>query len=335
MLTMKKAICLILYVLWAVAIWAQEEETAASAEDSTQQSSLQGKIGRSSSRSRIGQRGHFAWRSIIDTQNKNTSIEDFFDAYVADLVDVAKPGYKALPPEAKDEDSEEYADYYKQQGKLVPSTQPFDLAIKGEGFFRVTDEEGKTLYTRNGTFAPNEEGVLVNNDGHILDPELVIENINESYSVNAEGQLMLNKLDGPAENLYQFQLYMPADAAQVVRHNTAFDFSDVVEVPMDKDHRIFSRMLELSTTQAAKALVRMTKYLYELKRKNPEVDYEFKMYLTDFLLKQYALAANNPQELEKFGQLVENVAPSLVFSGGEDNDPADKEPERGEPIMIR
>lgn len=339
MLTMKKAIYLILYALWAIALSAQEENTASASETAAQENTNQQgspsvrKAGRA--RSRGGQSGHFAWRSIIDTQNKNTSIEDFFDAYVADLVDVAKPGYKALPPEAKDQESEEYADYYKQQGKLVPSTQPFDLAVKGEGFFRVIDEEGKTLYTRNGTFAPNEEGKLVNSDGHILDPELIIEDINASYSVDASGQLMLNKLDGPAESLYQFQLYMPAEGAQVVRHNTAFDFSEAVEVPMDKDHRIYSKMLELSTTQAAKALVRMTKYLYELQRKNPEVDYAFKMYLTDFLLKQYALAANNPQELEKFGQLVENVAPSLVFSGGEDNDPADKESERGEPILIR
>ena len=333
---MKKGIYLILCGLLALpAAWAQDGSTAKSTNDEQPQAASSRVRRSGSSRSRTGQSGNFAWRSVINTQNKNTSIEDFFDAYVADLVDVAKPGYKALPPEAKDEESAEYADYYKEQGKLVPSTGTFDLAVKGEGFFRVTDEEGKTLYTRNGTFAPNEEGVLMNSDGHILDPQLVIKDINESYTIDAQGQLMLNKLDGPPQKLYQFELYMPADGAQVERHNTAFNFSEVAAVPMDKDHRIFNKMLELSTTQAAKALVRMTKYLYELKRRNPEVDYAFKLYLTDFLLKQYALAANNPEELVKFGQLAENVAPSLVFSGGEENDPATKEAERGEPIMIR
>lgn len=324
---MKKQTCFILFLcfLLLISVSAQEQEPSA------------GRSSASRSRSSSGSNGNFAWRSVIDTQNKNTSIEDFFDAYVADLVDVAKPGYKALPPEAADESDEEYADYYKKQGTLVPSAKTFDMAVKGEGFFRVTDEEGQTLYTRNGTFTPNEEGVLVNNDGHILDPELVIEDAGQSYSVDAQGRLLLNKLDGPPQELYQFQLYMPAEGAQVLRKNTAFEFSDVIEVPMDKDHRIFNRMLELSTTQAAKALVRMTKYLYELKRQNPEVDYAFKMYLTDFLLKQYALAANNPEELEKFGRLAENVAPSLVFSGGEEtDDPAERAAQTERiPIMIR
>lgn len=285
------------------------------------------------SRSKATQPGHFAWRSVINTQKEGMSIENFFDAYVADLVDVAKPGYKALPPEALNTESEAYADYYKKQGKLVPSINTFDLAVKGEGFFAVLDTEGNTLYTRNGTFAPNDEGILVNSDGHILEPELVITDTESVYTVDLEGRLYRNIQGSEPEEIYHFQLYMPAEGAEVTRHNTAFQFSESVAVVMDANHRILNKTLELSTTEAAKTLVRMTKFLYELKRKNSGEDYSFRMYLTDFLFKEYAQAANNPQALERFGQLAESVAPNLVFSGQEEDtmDAAAQVP----PIMIR
>jgi flagellar basal-body rod protein FlgF len=50
------------------------------------------------------------------------------------------------------------------QGNLVNTTQPLDVAIRGEGFFEVKTENGTQL-TRNGRFTISEEGFLITSSG--------------------------------------------------------------------------------------------------------------------------------------------------------------------------
>lgn len=61
-----------------------------------------------------------------------------------------------------------------QQGSLKETSNTLDMAIEGNGFFRVTLPDGETAYTRNGGFKLNEEGTIVNGNGYTLDPEIVI-----------------------------------------------------------------------------------------------------------------------------------------------------------------
>jgi flagellar basal-body rod protein FlgF len=51
------------------------------------------------------------------------------------------------------------------QGPLQPTGNDMDLGLQGEGFFSIETPDG-TLYTRNGTFRLNENGVLVTQDGN-------------------------------------------------------------------------------------------------------------------------------------------------------------------------
>jgi len=51
------------------------------------------------------------------------------------------------------------------QGSLQPTGNPLDLAISGEGFFKIQTDQG-IRYTRNGTFALNQEGLLVTDQGN-------------------------------------------------------------------------------------------------------------------------------------------------------------------------
>jgi flagellar basal-body rod protein FlgG len=53
------------------------------------------------------------------------------------------------------------------QGKLMKSGGPFDLAIDGAGFFRV-EKNGATAFTRAGDFARNAHGQLQNPSGWTL-----------------------------------------------------------------------------------------------------------------------------------------------------------------------
>ena len=53
------------------------------------------------------------------------------------------------------------------QGEITATGGTFDLAIRGEGFFRVATPQGDRL-TRAGHFTPNAEGELSTPDGHRL-----------------------------------------------------------------------------------------------------------------------------------------------------------------------
>jgi flagellar basal-body rod protein FlgG len=51
-----------------------------------------------------------------------------------------------------------------QQGGMKVTSAPLDLAISGEGFFKVGAPEGE-FYTRNGHFTVNQEGTIVTERG--------------------------------------------------------------------------------------------------------------------------------------------------------------------------
>ena len=64
------------------------------------------------------------------------------------------------------------------QGNISSSTNPLDIAINGNGFFRMTTN-GAVTYTRNGQFQLDKNGYLVNSQGAQL----------TGYSANSSGVL--------------------------------------------------------------------------------------------------------------------------------------------------
>lgn len=54
------------------------------------------------------------------------------------------------------------------QGALMHTDSSTDLAIRGKGFFVVTDTSGGTYLTRAGSFVPDSQGRLVNAAGYFL-----------------------------------------------------------------------------------------------------------------------------------------------------------------------
>jgi flagellar hook protein FlgE len=55
--------------------------------------------------------------------------------------------------------------YDWNQGTIQRSSNPYDMAIAGNGFFIVNDADGKTYYTRDGQFTFDESGNLKTNAG--------------------------------------------------------------------------------------------------------------------------------------------------------------------------
>lgn len=59
-----------------------------------------------------------------------------------------------------------FTDY--SPGELMETGGTFDLALVGEGFFKIQGEDGYTYYTRDGSFLVNEEGYLTTLRGEMV-----------------------------------------------------------------------------------------------------------------------------------------------------------------------
>ena len=75
------------------------------------------------------------------------------------------------------------------QGNLSPTDKSYDLAVRGEGFFRVQMPDGRTAYTRDGSFELDAEGRLVTHDGYLVDPGITVPQNASSVSINGQGQV--------------------------------------------------------------------------------------------------------------------------------------------------
>lgn len=79
------------------------------------------------------------------------------------------------------------------QGSFKKTDNPFDIAIQGDGFFKIETPQG-VRYTRNGTFAVSNDNKLVTVDGYkVLDEnnnEITISGTN--FKVNDSGTIFAN-----------------------------------------------------------------------------------------------------------------------------------------------
>jgi flagellar basal-body rod protein FlgG len=93
------------------------------------------------------------------------------------------------------------------QGDLKDSGTYTNLAIQGDGFFQVTMPDGTIGYTRDGSFAPDHNGQLVNSSGYQLEPivGIPLEAEPGSFGVTPEG-LMTCRINGQTEVLGQLEL---------------------------------------------------------------------------------------------------------------------------------
>lgn len=73
------------------------------------------------------------------------------------------------------------------QGNLNHTTNPLDLAIKGDGFFQIQMPDGTEAYTRDGSFQVNADGELVTNNGFPVQPGIVIPADITSLTIGSDG----------------------------------------------------------------------------------------------------------------------------------------------------
>ena len=96
------------------------------------------------------------------------------------------------------------------QGSLQQTGNVSDIAIQGEGFFRVQDYDGTFAYTRDGSFKIDGSGQLVTNNGHRVVPEIIMPEqfIRDTVTITQDGIVTVRVpgSDDPLE-VGQVQLY--------------------------------------------------------------------------------------------------------------------------------
>jgi flagellar basal-body rod protein FlgG len=89
------------------------------------------------------------------------------------------------------------------QGSLQNTGNISDIAIEGEGFFRVLMFDGTFGYTRDGSFKIDSNGQLVNSNGYRLMPEVILPEgfIRDSLAISQDGRITVKipGLDDPID----------------------------------------------------------------------------------------------------------------------------------------
>ncbi|WP_457572996.1 flagellar basal-body rod protein FlgF [Desulfolithobacter sp.] len=141
-------------------------------------------------------------------------------------------------------------------GAIRQTGNPLDLAIEGEGFFMVRDQN-TTYLTRQGHFLVDQEGFIKTPAGHnLLDdgggPVQISEYSGKSVIIDNDGNI---SVDGVVES--RAQVYMVDDPEQLKKAgNSLFTFENTTPVPATGS-RVVQGHLELSNVNMMEEMVLM------------------------------------------------------------------------------
>jgi flagellar basal-body rod protein FlgG len=82
-----------------------------------------------------------------------------------------------------------------EQGDLDPTGNPYDLAIQGNGYFRIQMPNGEDGYTRAGSLQLSPQGQIVTADGYTVQPGITIPQGATDVTIDKNGEVQV-KLDG-------------------------------------------------------------------------------------------------------------------------------------------
>ena len=84
------------------------------------------------------------------------------------------------------------------QGNLQVSDRPLDVTIEGDGFFQVLLPNGDVAYTRAGGWNLDGEGQIVNSDGLLIEPAILVPEDAMEILISPEGLVSVT-IEGEAE----------------------------------------------------------------------------------------------------------------------------------------
>jgi flagellar basal-body rod protein FlgG len=166
------------------------------------------------------------------------------------------------------------------QGSLQSTENKLDLALEGEGFFKIQLYDGTVAYTRDGSFKIDSNRQVVTANGYLLEPPLVLpENfIAESLAISQTGKVTVKVVgeEDPVE-VGQIEIYRfinPAGLQSIggnLFKTTPASGEEIPGMPgidgMAKTHQGF---LEMSNVKIVEEMVNMivAQRAYEINSKS-------------------------------------------------------------------
>ncbi len=77
-------------------------------------------------------------------------------------------------------------------GSLQVTDQGLDMAINNRGFFQILLPNGETAYTRNGAFHLSANGDVVNGNGYLLQPNIIVPENASNITISVDGVISAN-----------------------------------------------------------------------------------------------------------------------------------------------
>jgi flagellar basal-body rod protein FlgG len=75
------------------------------------------------------------------------------------------------------------------QGTLSQTGNVLDVAIQGDGFFKIQMPDGSYSYTRDGSFKMDAQGRVVTSEGYVVQPGITIPQNSSGLTINNQGQV--------------------------------------------------------------------------------------------------------------------------------------------------
>ena len=153
------------------------------------------------------------------------------------------------------------------QGSLQATENKLDIALEGEGFFKVQLYDGSVAYTRDGSFKIDSNRQVVNSNGYLFEPPLIFpENfIMNTLAISQDGKVTVKVVgeEDPVE-IGQLEIYRfvnPAGLSSIggnLFKTTPASGEEIAGQPgldgMAKTHQGF---LEMSNVKVVEEMVNM------------------------------------------------------------------------------
>ncbi|MES2906436.1 MAG: flagellar basal-body rod protein FlgG [Pseudomonadota bacterium] len=92
------------------------------------------------------------------------------------------------------------------QGTIAETGKDYDVAVRGEGLFQVQLPDGRTAYTRDGTFSLDGNGLLVTKDGYQVGGGITVPTTALSVTINSVGLVQVLDNTNTPSDVGQIQL---------------------------------------------------------------------------------------------------------------------------------
>ncbi|MGL4943104.1 MAG: flagellar hook-basal body protein [Thermoguttaceae bacterium] len=148
------------------------------------------------------------------------------------------------------------------QGPIKETGNKTDLAIEGEGWFRVRDmSNGKEFLTRAGMFVVRNDGMLVTEQGRsrfsVLDNEgepVIIDTNDPTWNFSDDGVVLQNGARAQA-----LSLVIPSDMTQMVKVGETMYRNEAkqTEIPSESRRRVMNEHLEGSATNPSTEMIEL------------------------------------------------------------------------------